>query len=93
MLNKELYEGGIIFFKEVKMKKSPFAKDCKYDYENKCDCSEDDKCGCDYPNNMEHGYSKECFDDEITLENLEILQNDFCMIKKVKAKKNSLFVE
>ncbi|MBQ7303881.1 MAG: hypothetical protein IJW75_03065 [Alphaproteobacteria bacterium] len=25
---------------------------CKYDYANKCDCSEDDNCGCTYPNNM-----------------------------------------
>ena len=25
---------------------------CIYDYANKCDCSEDDKCGCTYPNNM-----------------------------------------
>lgn len=23
-----------------------------YDYANKCDCSEDDKCGCSYPENM-----------------------------------------
>lgn len=22
-------------------------------YEHKCDCSDDDKCGCTYPNNME----------------------------------------
>lgn len=26
----------------------------QYDYEDKCDCSEDDKCGCTYPNNMPH---------------------------------------
>lgn len=33
---------------------------CHYDYANKCDCSEDDKCGCDYPNNIPHDYSIEC---------------------------------
>ena len=27
-----------------------------YAYEDKCDCSEDDKCGCTYPNNMAHDY-------------------------------------
>ncbi len=26
---------------------------CVYDYANKCDCSEDDNCGCTYPNNSE----------------------------------------
>lgn len=31
--------------------------DCFYDYANKCDCSEDDKCGCDFPNNMAHDFS------------------------------------
>ena len=25
---------------------------CVYDYANKCDCAEDDNCGCSYPNNM-----------------------------------------
>lgn len=27
-----------------------------YDYANKCDCSDDDNCGCDYPNNMERNF-------------------------------------
>ena len=31
--------------------------DCRYDYANKCDCSEDDNCGCDYPNNMDRNFS------------------------------------
>ena len=31
-------------------------KEWFYDYENKCDCSEDDSCGCSYPNNMAHGF-------------------------------------
>jgi hypothetical protein len=44
------------------MKKSPFNSSCHYDYSNKCDCSEDDKCGCTYPNNMHHSYSEECFE-------------------------------
>ncbi len=33
---------------------------CHYDYANKCDCSEDDKCGCDYPNNIPHDHSFSC---------------------------------
>ncbi len=48
------------------MKKTPFvSKTCKYDYPNKCDCSEDDNCGCTYPNNLNHDYSKDCFEDDI----------------------------
>lgn len=30
--------------------------ECTYDYANKCDCSEDDKCGCTFPNNMPHDF-------------------------------------
>lgn len=33
---------------------------CHYDYANKCDCSEDDKCGCDYPNNIPHDFTLDC---------------------------------
>lgn len=29
----------------------------KYDYANKCDCSDDDNCGCDYPNNMRRNFT------------------------------------
>lgn len=29
---------------------------CSYDYANKCDCSEDDKCGCTFPNNLAHNF-------------------------------------
>lgn len=28
-----------------------------YDYANKCDCREDDNCGCSYPNNLPHNFS------------------------------------
>jgi len=28
------------------------------DYEEKCDCSEDDKCGCSWPNNTTKDYNK-----------------------------------
>lgn len=28
-----------------------------YDYANKCDCGEDDNCGCSYPNNLPHNFS------------------------------------
>ena len=27
-----------------------------YDYASRCDCSDDDKCGCTSPGNMAHGY-------------------------------------
>ncbi len=32
---------------------------CFYDYADKCDCAEDDKCGCSYPNNMPHNVTCE----------------------------------
>lgn len=32
-------------------------KQCHYDYASKCDCSEDDKCGCTFPNNMAHDFT------------------------------------
>ena len=34
-------------------------KNCVYDYANKCDCSEDDRCGCTYPNNMSRDFDCE----------------------------------
>lgn len=37
---------------------------CHYDYANKCDCSEDDKCGCDFPNNLPHNFSLSCLNKE-----------------------------
>lgn len=37
---------------------------CHYDYQNKCDCSEDDNCGCSFPNNMPHDYTSDCFADK-----------------------------
>lgn len=30
-----------------------------YDYANKCDCSDDDNCGCDYPNNMKRNFESQ----------------------------------
>ena len=30
---------------------------CVYDYKNSCTCAEDDKCGCDYDNNMAHDFA------------------------------------
>ena len=30
---------------------------CIYNYAHKCDCSEDDRCGCTYPNNMPHDFT------------------------------------
>ena len=57
------------------MKKVPFINGCKYDYAHKCDCAEDDKCGCVYPNNMDRNFTSICFDkleDDITEEKLNI---------------------
>jgi len=34
-------------------------KKCVYDYKNSCTCAEDDRCGCDYDNNMAHDVT--CF--------------------------------
>lgn len=34
-------------------------KKCVYDYQNSCTCAEDDRCGCDYDNNMAHDVT--CF--------------------------------
>ena len=41
------------------MKYQPNTSNFHYDYANKCDCSEDDKCGCDYPNNMPHNFTND----------------------------------
>ena len=38
------------------MKKTTENQSYGYDYQNKCDCSDDDNCGCDYPNNMERNF-------------------------------------
>lgn len=27
-----------------------------YDYDSRCDCSEDDRCGCSFPSNMARGF-------------------------------------
>ncbi|MBO4295117.1 MAG: hypothetical protein J5896_06740 [Alphaproteobacteria bacterium] len=32
-------------------------KKCIYDYKNSCTCAEDDKCGCDFDNNMAHDFA------------------------------------
>ena len=73
------------------MKKSPFTKNCRYDYEHKCDCAEDDKCGCVFPNNMARNFTSSCFeskDDDITIEKLNIgcLKNNNVEILPVKEK-------
>ena len=34
---------------------------CTIDYANKCDCRDDDNCGCTYPNNCSQGF--DCPDD------------------------------
>lgn len=47
-----------LFFmtEEKKMTESRYS----YNYENKCDCSDDDNCGCTYPNNMPHDFDRHC---------------------------------
>jgi len=63
------------------MKKIPNIPSCHYDYANKCDCSEDDKCGCDYPNNMSHNFTSSCF----TLKTNKIFPNqeDCCKDEEI----------
>ncbi len=34
-------------------------KSWKYDYANKCDCSDDDNCGCAFPQNMKRNFSSQ----------------------------------
>lgn len=36
---------------------------CYYDYAEKCDCSEDDRCGCAYPDNLFRGYDCNSLDE------------------------------
>ena len=43
-------------------------KKCVYDYQNSCTCAEDDKCGCDYDNNMAHDVACE-FEEQKNLKN------------------------
>jgi peroxiredoxin (alkyl hydroperoxide reductase subunit C) len=45
-----------------------------YDYENKCDCSEDDKCGCTFPNNMKHNFDYELEENQLSAKK-KIIQN------------------
>ena len=52
---------------------------CVYDYENKCDCSEDDKCGCTYEGNMAHNFSCD-------LENGTLSQNSADVVKSQNTK-------
>ncbi len=49
-----------------------------YDYENRCDCREDDNCGCSFPNNMPHDFDTMC-DDDNTGENSDD-EDDGCLI-------------
>lgn len=32
------------------------AEKWNYDYDSRCECSDDDRCGCTFPNNMGHGF-------------------------------------
>lgn len=33
-----------------------FSKKWNYDYNTKCECSDDDRCGCSFPDNMSRGF-------------------------------------
>ena len=48
-----------IYKGDTYMKYQPNTSNYHYDYKNKCDCSEDDKCGCDFPNNMPHNFTQD----------------------------------
>ena len=43
------------------MSKTIKDNDCRYDYKERCDCSDDDNCGCTYPDNLNRGYNDACF--------------------------------
>lgn len=50
-----------------------------YDYANKCDCSDDDNCGCSFPNNIPHDFDVHCTENQensctktVTKEKIEI---------------------
>lgn len=36
----------------------PISKTWHYDYADRCECSDDDRCGCTYPNNMARSYTE-----------------------------------
>lgn len=55
---------------------------CFYDYEHKCDCSEDDKCGCTYPNNMKHNVT--CEPARPTVEDFEQMPHEINVKKSNK---------
>lgn len=55
------------------MKYQPNTSNYHYDYKNKCDCSEDDKCGCDFPNNMPHNFTQDYNEKTSTYPKIAIL--------------------
>lgn len=40
-----------------------------YDYADRCDCREDDNCGCTFPNNMPHDFELKCNNGQLPKEN------------------------
>lgn len=55
---------------------------CFYDYAEKCDCSDDDNCGCSYPNNMK--YSIKCETEKPTLEDFKKMPHEIGLKKSAK---------
>lgn len=55
---------------------------CFYDYEHKCDCLEDDKCGCTYPNNMKHNVT--CEPEQPSMADFEHMPHEISLKKGVK---------
>ena len=43
-----------------KIMKNKQKKQILSDFENKCDCREDDNCGCSFPNNPQPSYEATC---------------------------------
>lgn len=60
-----------------------------YDYANRCDCSDDDKCGCSFPNNLSHNYDINCEKDQE--ENCSTANN--INIKKIEIKTPNTHLE
>ena len=65
---------------EDKMSENKSRVCCFYDYADKCDCAEDDRCCCNYPNNTDCSYK--CVKSDKTLKSpeqpLEIKPNTVC---------------
>ena len=53
--------------------------DFHYDYANRCDCREDDNCGCSFPNNIPHDF--DCLNEDDNNFQVPADQNCTCTTK------------